>query len=113
MDLSVPLGDHFEDQFCLDPPGAPHHSSEILSLQFPQVGPQTHITTSCSGTPERAPPKQSFLQPMGIAIVGSGHVAPDLLGNTLVHTSGELSQVLVCLVQIYIIIPNFKEHNFF
>lgn len=40
VDVSGPLGAHFEDQFCVTPPGVPRHSSEISSLLFPQLGPQ-------------------------------------------------------------------------
>lgn len=87
VDLSGPLGAHFEDQFCVTPPGVPRHSSEISSLLFPQLEPPDP-STSCSGGPDIAPPKQSSLWPMDVAIVGSGRVGSKLLGNTLIHMSG-------------------------
>lgn len=55
----------------------------ILRLELPQLGPWTHTTTSCSGTPKIIPLKQPSVQPMGTAIVGSGYVEPDLLGVIL------------------------------
>lgn len=77
------------------------------------MGPWTYNITSYSNTPEIAPAKQPSVQPMSIAIVSSGQLRLGLLGNTLVHILEELSQILVCLVQVGIIIPNIKEQNFF
>lgn len=62
--FSVPLGSHFKDELCLDHPRAPPHSSEILSIQFPRLGPHIHPTTSCSGTPEFVPLKLLSAWPM-------------------------------------------------
>lgn len=62
--FSVPFGAHFKDELCLDHPGAPPHSSEMLSIQFPRLGPHIHPTTSCSGTPEFVPLKLLSAWPM-------------------------------------------------
>ena len=50
--LSVPLHTHFDDQFSVDFPAAPHRSSEFQNFWFSHIEPQTHTTTSCPGTPQ-------------------------------------------------------------
>lgn len=58
-------------------------AQKTLRLGLSQLGPWTHTTTSCSGTPKITPLKQAFVQPMGTATVGSEDVGPDLLGVIL------------------------------
>ena len=109
VDLSVPLGVHFEDQFCVDPPGTPHYTQlRNPELTVPHLGPQTHTTSSRSDTLEVAPPKQLSVWPIGVTIVDSGHACLVVLLSTCRGAVPHFG-----LVQVGVISPNVKKQSFF